>query len=150
MRIGELAKAAESDVDTIRYYEKIGILPKPARTDGNYRHYGEQHTERLRFVRRCRSLDMTLDEIRVLLPFRAAPDADCREVNNLLDEHIGHVSARIAALTHLEKELRSLRRQCRSVQRAKDCGILAEIGKNTSPSSTTKSKRAKRHIAGAH
>jgi len=150
MRIGELATAAESDVDTIRYYEKIGILPKPARTDGNYRHYGEQHIERLRFVRRCRSLDMTLDEIRVLLQFRDAPDADCGEVNNLLDEHIGHVSARIAALTHLEKELRSLRRQCRSVQRAKDCGILAEIGKTTSSSSTTKSKSAKRHIAGAH
>lgn len=145
MRIGELATAAESDVDTIRYYEKIGILPKPERTGGNYRHYGEQHMERLRFVRRCRSLDMTLDEIRVLLKFRDAPDANCGEVNNLLDEHIGHVTARIAALTHLEKELRSLRRQCRSVQRAKDCGILAEIGRGPA-----KAKAGKKHIAGTH
>jgi Cd(II)/Pb(II)-responsive transcriptional regulator len=149
MRIGELATAAESDVDTIRYYEKIGILPKPGRTGSNYRHYGEQHMERLRFVRRCRSLDMTLDEIRVLLKFRDAPEANCGEVNNLLDEHIGHVAARIAALTHLEKELRSLRRQCRSVQRARDCGILAEIGKGAPTSGSAKAK-PKRHIAGAH
>ncbi|MFY8062616.1 MAG: Cd(II)/Pb(II)-responsive transcriptional regulator, partial [Usitatibacteraceae bacterium] len=110
MRIGELAKATDSEIDTIRYYEKIGILPKPRRTDSNYRHYGDQHVERLRFVRRCRSLDMTLDEIRVLLQFRDAPEANCGEVNVLLDEHIGHVTARIAALTKLEKELRSLRR----------------------------------------
>jgi Cd(II)/Pb(II)-responsive transcriptional regulator len=101
MRIGELAKLADSDVDTIRYYEKIGILPKAARTEGNYRHYGEAYVERLRFVRHCRALDMTLDEIRVLLRFRDTPEANCAAVNELLDEHIGHVATRIAALTEL-------------------------------------------------
>ena len=147
MRIGELATAAQSDVETIRYYEKIGILPSPSRTAGNYRHYALKHVDRLKFSRRCRSLDMTLDEIRVLLRFRDAPESNCGEVNQLLDEHIGHVAARIEALTQLEKELHTLRRQCRKVQRAKDCGILAEIGRGT-----TRAKIAgtKRHIAGTH
>ncbi len=147
MRIGELAKATHSDVDTIRYYEKIGILPKPARTEGNYRHYGEAQADRLRFVRHCRSLDMTLDEIRVLLRFRDGPESNCGEVNQLLDEHIGHVTTRIAALTLLEKELRKLRRQCRKAQKAKDCGILAGIGRRAVPA---KDKGSTRHVVGAH
>ena len=69
-KIGELWQKTGVDVETIRYYEKVGILPEPARTEGNYRHYNEQHADRLSFVRYCRSLDMTLDEIRVLLQFR--------------------------------------------------------------------------------
>lgn len=147
MRIGELANVTNSDVDTIRYYEKIGILPKPARTEGNYRHYSVQHADRLRFVRHCRTLDMTLDEIRVLLQFRDTPESNCGEVNHLLDEHIGHVTARIASLMELEKELRKLRRRCRQVQKAKDCGILAEIGRHTTH---IVSKGSKRHVAGTH
>ena len=147
MKIGELGQTAGVDVETIRYYEKVGVLPKPARTSGNYRHYGDQQVERLRFVRHCRSLDMTLDEIRVLLQFRDTPESNCGEVNRLLDEHIGHVSARIASLTELEKELRKLRRQCRKVQKAKDCGILAGIGRETAQFAN---KANRRHIAGTH
>ncbi len=147
MKIGELAAIVGSDVDTIRYYEKIGILPKPARTQGNYRHYSVQHVDRLKFVRHCRSLDMTLDEIRVLLQFRDAPESNCGEVNHLLDEHIGHVTARIATLMELEKELHKLRRQCRKAQKAKDCGILAAIGHGETHQG---SKNVKRHIAGTH
>lgn len=147
MKIGELGERAGVDAETIRYYEKVAILPKPARTEGNYRHYGEQHVDRLRFVRHCRSLDMTLDEIRVLLKFRDTPDASCGEVNALLDEHIGHVTKRIVALTELEKELRKLRRQCRQAQKSKDCGILAGIG-SVGFSEARLGKG--RHIPGAH
>ena len=147
MRIGELGQKTGVDVETIRYYEKVGILPEPARTEGNYRHYNEQHVDRLSFVRHCRALDMTLDEIRVLLQFRDTPESNCGEVNQLLDEHIGHVTTRIAALTGLEKELRKLRRQCRKAQKAKDCGILVEIGRGAT---RRESKGNKRHIAGAH
>jgi Cd(II)/Pb(II)-responsive transcriptional regulator len=147
MRIGELAIAAQSDVDTIRYYEKIGILHKPARTEGNYRYYNEAHVDRLRFVRHCRALDMTLDEVRLLLQFRDVPESDCAGVNQLLDEHIGHVTERIEALTLLEKELRRLRRQCRKAQKAKDCGILVEIGNDAA---LVGRKAAKRHVAGTH
>ncbi len=147
MRIGELAIAAQSDVDTIRYYEKIGILHKPARTEGNYRYYNEAHVDRLKFVRHCRALDMMLDEVRLLLQFRDAPESNCTGVNQLLDEHIGHVTERIAALTLLENELRRLRRQCRKAQKAKDCGILVEMGRGAT---LTRGKTDKRHVAGTH
>ena len=77
MKIGELAKAAHTQVETIRYYEREGLLPETARTDGNYRMYAEEHVDRLSFIRHCRGLDMTLDEIRVLLRFKDAPHGLC-------------------------------------------------------------------------
>jgi Cd(II)/Pb(II)-responsive transcriptional regulator len=92
MKIGELARAARAQVETIRYYEREGLLPPAPRSDGNYRIYGPVHVERLAFIRHCRSLDMPLAEIRVLLRFKDAPQAECGEVNALLDEHIGHVA----------------------------------------------------------
>jgi Cd(II)/Pb(II)-responsive transcriptional regulator len=124
MKIGELARAAQTAVDTIRHYEREGLLPQPPRSEGNYRIYGPEHVERLGFVRHCRSLDMTLDEIRVLLRFKDEPQAGCYEVNALLDEHIGHVAARIQELGQLERQLRALREQCRSDLPAARCGIL--------------------------
>lgn len=66
IKIGELAKRTGCEVVTIRYYEKEGLLPEPARSDGNFRLYGAAHVERLRFIRHCRSLDMSLSEIRTL------------------------------------------------------------------------------------
>ena len=73
IRIGDLAKRSGCEVVTIRYYEKEGLLPKPARSGGNFRLYGEAHIERLQFIRHCRSLDMTLSEIRALLGLRDNP-----------------------------------------------------------------------------
>ena len=70
MKIGELASGTGTPVETIRYYEREGLLPAAARTEGNYRVYGQEHAQRLLFVRRCRSLDMTLQEIRALLTFK--------------------------------------------------------------------------------
>ena len=125
MKIGELAKVTNTPVETIRYYERELLLPEPARTDGNYRIYDDEHAQRLGFIRRCRSLDMTLDEIRSLLKFRDAPQEDCGEVNQLLDDHIGHVAARIAELKTLEKQLKALRLQCSGA--APQCGILQEL-----------------------
>jgi len=127
VRIGELAKTTGCQVETIRYYEREALLPEPDRSGGNYRRYGEEHLERLRFIRHCRSLAMSLEEIRLLLQFRDAPEDKCDEVNSLLDEHIGHIADRIAELRALEKQLRALRSLCRSAQAAKDCGILKEL-----------------------
>ena len=70
MKIGELAKLTDCQVETIRYYEREGLLPEPARSEGNYRLYTQAHVERLTFIRNCRSLDMTLEEIRSLLNLR--------------------------------------------------------------------------------
>ena len=128
MTIGELARATGCGIETIRYYEHEGLLPKPARTSGNFRRYGQEHAELLSFIRHCRSLDMALNEIKMLLRFRSAPDENCREVNALLDAHIGHVEKRIAELQSLEGQLRALRDRCNSGRSAEDCGILQGLG----------------------
>ena len=124
MKIGELASATGTPVETIRYYEREGLLPAPARTEGNFRRYGESQVARLGFVRACRALDMNLEEIRVLLRFRDGSHEDCSAVNALLDEHVEHVEARIRELRQLSKDLRALREQCREVSTAAQCGIL--------------------------
>lgn len=124
IKIGELAKRARCQVETIRYYESVGLLPEPARSGGNFRIYGKAHVERLQFVRHCRSLNMTLDEIRSLLKYRDVPVHDCGEVNTLIDEHIIDVEARIEELTRLKQQLVTLRRKCAGVKRTDACGIL--------------------------
>ena len=147
MKIGELAVAARTPIETIRYYEREGLLPPAPRSHGNYRLYGPDQVERLAFVRHCRSLDMTLDEIRVLLRFKDDPRAECGEVNALLDEHIVHVATRVRELRHLEKQLRALRDQCASVRDAEHCGILNELSQ---VSSSTSARSASAHVSGAH
>ena len=134
MKIGELAKATQTQAETIRFYEREGLLKEPPRSDGNYRLYGREHLERLAFIRHCRSLDMTLDEIRALLLFQDAPREDCHAVNEVLDEHIEHVAQRIRDLRELQKELKSLREQCDGA--AAECGILDGLKQVTVRKST--------------
>jgi Cd(II)/Pb(II)-responsive transcriptional regulator len=124
LKIGQLATHTGSSVETIRYYEQQRLLPTPLRSQGNYRLYGGEHVKRLQFIRHCRSLDMTLDEIRTLLDFRDTPDDNCAGVNTLLDKHIGHVTERIKDLKALQTQLKQLRQQCHSVQSVTQCGIL--------------------------
>jgi Cd(II)/Pb(II)-responsive transcriptional regulator len=147
MKIGELAAAARTPVETIRYYEREGLLPQAPRSDGNYRIYRPEHVERLAFVRHCRSLDMTLDEIRVLLRFKDSPQSGCGEVNALLDEHIGHVAARIRELRQLEKQLKALREQCGDPRDAAHCGILNELVHASAPTAVPS---ASTHVPRAH
>jgi Cd(II)/Pb(II)-responsive transcriptional regulator len=128
MKIGELAERSGCPVETIRYYERIGLLMPPDRSSNNYRSYHERHSERLQFVRHCRALDMTLDEIRVLLDFRDHPGQDCHGVNDLLDKHIGDVVERIAALSALETQLRQLRSRCVVTDTTSACAILRALG----------------------
>jgi Cd(II)/Pb(II)-responsive transcriptional regulator len=148
MKIGELAARADTQVETIRYYEREGLLPAAPRTDANYRIYGDTHLERLAFIRHCRSLDMTLDEIRVLLRFKDDPDADCGDVNALLDEHIGHVAARIRSLRQLEKQLKELRLQCAGAGGAAHCGILGGLSQAVGGGLAASGEP--RHVAGTH
>jgi Cd(II)/Pb(II)-responsive transcriptional regulator len=124
IKIGELAKRAHCKVETIRYYEKEGLLPEPTRSQGNYRLYGDAHVERTQFIRHCRSLDMTLGEIRVLLRYRDAPNQDCGKVSMLLDEHIRQLDVRIEELLWLKQHLSVLREQCTGARPALSCGIL--------------------------
>ena len=112
MKIGELATRAGCDVQTVRFYEREGLLEAPARESSGYRRYAGRHLQRLQFIRHCRSLSIPLPEIRQLLAFAAAPEQSCGQVNALLDEHIAAVQQRIGALEALEKQLVALRKQC--------------------------------------
>ncbi len=127
MRIGELAKATGIDVETLRYYERIGLVQLPARQANGYRAYGQDAIERANFIRHCRALDMGLGDIKRLLGFASKPDADCFDVNHLLDEHLARVRAKLKSLRTLEKQLARLRSQCDADHRAADCGILQEL-----------------------
>jgi Cd(II)/Pb(II)-responsive transcriptional regulator len=147
MRIGPLAEVTGTPVETIRFYEREGLIPPAQRTDNNYRLYTPAHVERLAFIRHCRNLDMTLDEIRSLLRLRDTPPKDCGEVNVLLDEHIGHVAQRIRELRALEKELKALRASCRSPHGIDECGILNGLDSAAAVGSVAARTR---HIRGAH
>ena len=127
MRIGDVAARAGCGADTVRYYERAGLLAPPERQANGYRSYSQAHLQRLAFIRRCRALDMSLPEIRALLAALERPEADCGPVNALLDEHIGHVAARIAELKQLKAELDAIRRHCEGATQAKSCGILATL-----------------------
>lgn len=146
MKIGQLASATDTPVETIRYYEREGLLPVAARTAANYRVYDAAHVERLSFIRHCRSLDMALDEIRTLLRFRDAPDGDCTGVNALLDAHIGHVARRIAELCALERQLHALRARCPRPEATGDCGILKGLAGEAVPPAGGRT----RHVRGVH
>ena len=149
MKIGELAQGTGMPVETIRYYEKEGLLPKIGRTGSNYRVYTEAHVERLLFIRHCRSLDMTLDEIRLLLHFKDRPEESCDRVNALLDEHIGHVAERIRDLEKLEKQLRALRDRCREAKDVASCGILNALSCPT-PCTNRENGPAGTHVHRTH
>lgn len=124
MKIGELAQVAQCTVETIRYYEKEGLLSAPARTAGNFRVYGAEHVERLRFIRNCRALDMSHGEIRTLLGLADQPGEDCGAVNAVFDQHMAHVDERIQELSQLKQQLMSLRQRCQTEQAVQSCGIL--------------------------
>ena len=147
MKIGELAKATDTSVGNIRFYEREALLPAPQRSENNYRSYGDEHIERLTFIRHCRSLDMALGEIRSLLRYKETPQENCEGVNELLDEHIGHVAERIRELRSLEKQLKALRAQCAEPNDAGCCGILKELSTQTS---ALAAQPGRRHVHGTH
>lgn len=127
MRIGELAEASGVEVETIRYYEKVGLLPAPPRQANGYRDYLERHGERLAFIRHCRALDMPLADVKRLLDFVAHPEADCGDINRLIDEQLGRVRERLRGMQALERQLVALRAQCSENHPARECGILHEL-----------------------
>lgn len=124
MKIGELALATDCAVETIRYYERAGLLPEPARSSANYRVYGPVHQERLGFIRRCRALDMSLDEIRQLLELSQTTEGRCDAVDALIGSHLEHVEVRMRELRELKKQLRALLDACAAPGALPACGVL--------------------------
>lgn len=108
LTIGELARGTATKVETIRYYERIGLLASPARTAGNYRAYGPAHLARLSFIRRARALGFPLDQIRALLDLADQRDRPCEAVDAIAKEHLAEVDRKIADLAALRRELDSM------------------------------------------
>ena len=117
--IGHLARATGTKVETIRYYERIGLLPAPARTAGNYRVYSDEHFQRLSFIRRARHLGFSIEQIRDLLGLSDQRDRPCEAVDAIAREHLAAVDRKIADLQALRRELDSLISQC-------GCGTIAD------------------------
>jgi MerR family transcriptional regulator, mercuric resistance operon regulatory protein len=112
--IGELSKQTGCNIETIRYYEKIGLLPTPPRSDGGYRLYGNEHTRRVQFVRRARTLGFTLEEIRRLLRLAADGKNTCAEAHEVASSHLDDVRKKISDLRVMEHVLVDTVRRCES------------------------------------
>jgi len=127
MKIGELSRATGTNIETIRYYERIGLLPPPARTDANYRSYDGAHRARLSFVRHSRDLGFTIEEIRSLLDLSDHPDRDCGEADRIATRHLQQVEEKIAQLSLLRDELQRIVGRCRGGL-AGDCRVIEALG----------------------
>lgn len=111
-RIGGAALRSGVSAANIRYYEREGLLKPQARAGNDYRLYSEADMHRLRFIRQCRALDMSLDEVRTLLALELSNKTDCATASTALDAHLSHVRKRLAELRVLERDLQALRRRC--------------------------------------
>jgi Cu(I)-responsive transcriptional regulator len=126
MNIGELARAADTKAETIRYYERIGLLPAPPRTAGNYRDYSSGHVSRLIFTRRARDLGFSVEQIRALLDLADRKEQSCEAVDAIARDHLADVKRKLADLAALRRELDSIIGQCRHGTIA-ECRILEAL-----------------------
>lgn len=124
--IGELGKLTGTKVETIRYYERIGLLAAPHRTSGNYRAYGSGHLNRLSFIRRSRDLGFSLDQVRALLNLSDERDRPCHAVDEIAKEHLAEVDRKIADLKALRRELAAMTND-RHVGTVAECRIIEAL-----------------------
>lgn len=127
MKIGELSAATATHIETIRYYEKIGLLPAPPRTGSNYRSYGNAHRERLAFVRHARELGFSIEDIRSLIDLSGDPNRECAEADRIASHHLAQVEQKIAQLNSLRDELSHMVGRCRTGLTA-DCRVIEVLG----------------------
>ncbi len=123
LSIGELSKQSDVNIETIRYYEKIGVMPAPGRSVGGYRIYGPDHLKRLSFVRRGRQLGFSLDEIRGLLRLVDGHAHTCAEVQALTLNHLAEIRRKIADLKRLQRVMAEMAAQC-SGEQAPECAVI--------------------------
>jgi DNA-binding transcriptional MerR regulator len=124
--IGDLARATDCKVQTIRYYEEIGLMPEPARTAGRQRRYDQRHVDRLAFIRHSRELGFSLEAIRELLSLSDRPDQPCDAVDRLARRQLEQVERRLARLTILKSELERMLEQCAG-GKVRDCRVIEAL-----------------------
>jgi MerR family mercuric resistance operon transcriptional regulator len=130
--IGILASLTGCNIETIRFYEKIGVLPKPRRTQSGRRVYGQDLVQRLTFIRRTRELGFTLDEVRALLRLADARDDHCSEVKDKAILHREDVKTKIADLRRMQKVLDTLIAQCQAGDQS-GCPLIETLFRQTKP-----------------
>jgi DNA-binding transcriptional MerR regulator len=123
--IGQLGKRSGVNIETIRYYEKIALLPPPDRTPAGYRQYDDSHVRRLRFIRRGRDLGFSVEAIRTLLSLAEHPDQPCAGADRLVAGHLADVERKIADLSRLRSELQGLGNCCGHV--VAECRIIDSL-----------------------
>ena len=127
MKIGQLAKVSGCSIQTIRYYEKEGLLNPPSRSEGNFRLYNEKDLKELEFVKHCRSLDIPLSDIKTLLELKNRPEESCSSINNLIANQLDLVNKRIRELRALKSELQIMKKACSSDNTVERCGIMRTL-----------------------
>ncbi len=130
LSIGDLAMRTGTKVETIRYYERAGLMPPPARTAGNHRAYPRAHADRLAFIRHSRELGFALEDVRTLLAVSDDPHQPCAEVDAIARRHLQAVRSRITRLQALEAELARMVHECGQGQVA-DCRIVEVLADQT-------------------
>ncbi|HEX8379750.1 MAG TPA: helix-turn-helix domain-containing protein [Allosphingosinicella sp.] len=130
MKIGDIAAATGVHVETIRYYEREGLVPSPPRTASNYRSYGDAHRRRLTFIRRARDLGFSLVQVRELLDLADDRERPCVAVDEIASKHLLRVREKIAELTALRKELDHMIGQCRHGS-ISECRIIDALAPET-------------------
>ena len=128
--IGELANRTGVKVVTIRYYEQIGVLPVPARSLGNYRVYSHEHLRRLQFIRRCRDLGFSLDQIRQMLVLSSEDAPSCTEICAISAKHLEDVEDKIRDLTRLAAELGRINSSCSGGKPMAECRIIETLSRD--------------------
>jgi DNA-binding transcriptional MerR regulator len=126
LTIGQLGQATDTKIETIRYYEKIGLLPAPGRTAGNYRSYTAAHLQRLGFIRRARDLGFTIEDVRELLKLAAYDESSCEDVDQLVAHHLETTEQKIKALMRLRRELRDTLNSCKG-GRIAECQVIQAL-----------------------
>lgn len=130
--IGDAARRTGVNIETIRYYEKVGLLRRPSRTEGGHRLYGEDHIRTLSFIRRARHLGFAPDEVRAILSLGGGGEARCDEVREIAALHLGRVRAKIADLAQLESLLAATIARC-SGGEAPDCPVIEMLDRREPP-----------------
>ncbi|MBS0422566.1 MAG: helix-turn-helix domain-containing protein [Proteobacteria bacterium] len=126
MRIGELGKQSGTLVETIRYYEQVGLMPAPPRTQAGYREYRPEHLQRLIFLRRCRELGFSIEEIRSLLRLAEQRNQSCATVTRAATQHLNDIRGKLADLRQLAQGLQTMIDSCTG-GRIADCKILEAL-----------------------
>lgn len=127
MKIGELSKRTGCSIQTIRYYEKERLLPPAQRSEGNFRLYDQQALQHVLFIKRCRNLDISLNEIKILIQLKVSPHQQCENINQIFDDHIQQVEFKIKELNQLKIQLEDLRHSCKDKQIVENCGIIQKL-----------------------